>query len=192
MFPPVVGAMMLLGSFGITGLGMIGVVAGKLRGTPRWTQIGGRLVGAAVTGYGLLWLVGLLGSPRRALAIGEEVSFCGVDCHLHVSVVRIERGNDLGVVLRFRSDAKQANEYPGLLRLRVIDSAGRGYLPSDGVIAEPLGAGATIEREFRFTVPPAAGAPALVVSYDGWLDYLVPGRGNPLAQRRIRLSLDRA
>lgn len=192
MFPPVVGALIVLATLGAAGLGLVGLAVGKVRDEGRWKKLGGRTVVAAVTGYGLLWLVGLFGSPRRALAIGEEVSFCGLDCHLHVSVVRSERGRDLGVVIRFRSNAKAADEYPGLLRLEVVDSSGRRYSPSDGLIAEPLNAGATIDRQFRFTVPPEALAPALVVSYGGWLDYLLPGQGNPLAQRRVRLTLDRA
>ncbi len=192
MFPPVVGALILLGSLGIAGLGLLALLRGTLRRDARLRRVGWLVALGAVGGYGILWLVGLFGSPHRALAIGEEVRFCGLDCHLHVSVVRSERGNDLGVMVRFRSDAKRAEEYPGLLRLEVVDSDGRRYAPSDGQIAEPLEAGATIEREFRFTVPAEARAPALVVSYAGWLDYLLPGAGNPLAQRRLRLTLDRA
>jgi hypothetical protein len=120
------------------------------------------------------------------------VSFCGLDCHLHVSVVRADWGRDLGVVVRFRSNARAADEYPGLLTVEVVDSASRRYRPSEGMIAEPLNAGATIEREFHFSLPPEAVASALVLSNGGWLDYLLPGRGNPIAQRRIRLALDRA
>ena len=150
------------------------------------------MAAGTVAAYGLVWLIATLGASSQALALGQELSFCGVDCHLHVSVVRAERGGDLGVVIRFRSDAKMADEFPGLLRLEVVDSSQRRYQPSDGMIAEPLNAGATIEREFRFTVPPEAATPVLVVSYGGWLDYLLPGRGNPIAQRRIRLVLDQA
>ena len=190
MFPPFVGLLMLLGSLGLAGLGLVTLVIGMVQGRPPLARIGGQMTAASGVGYGLLWLVGLLGSPHRSLAVGQEVSFCGLDCHLHVSVVRSERRGDLGVVVRFRSNARAAAEYPGLLRLEVVDSSGHRYQPSDGMIAEPLDAGATIEREFRFTVPPEARGPTLVVSYNGLMDYLVPGRANPIAQRRIRLALD--
>jgi hypothetical protein len=189
MFPPLVGALLVLGSLGVAGMGLGALVLGRLRREPRWTRAGARLVGIALVGYAALWMAGLAGTPRRALALGDELSFCGLDCHLHVSVVRADRTNDLAVTVRFRSDARAVDEYPGLLRIEVVDSAGRRYAPSAGMIAEPLGPGATIEREFRFAVPAEAPAPTLVVSQGGWLDYLLPGRGNPLAQRRTRLAL---
>jgi len=192
MFPPFFGALLLLGALGLAGLGLGASVVGRVRNEARWGRAGAWLLGIALLGYPLLWVAGLVGTPRQTLAVGEELSFCGLDCHLHVSVVRADRANDLTVMVRFRSDAKAAAEYPGLLRLEVIDGTGRRYSPSAGMIAEPLGAGATIEREFRFAVPPEASGPALVVSHGGWLDYLLPGRGNPLAQRRIRLTLDDA
>lgn len=192
MFSPFVGALIVVGALGMTGLGLGLVVYGRMKGVSRWVRAGVGLTLATVAGYGLVWVIGLVGTPRRALPLGEEVAFCGLDCHLHVSVVRIERAGDLGVVVRFRSNARAADEFPGLLRLEVVDASGRRYQPSAGMIAEPLSAGEAIEREFRFSVPAEAQAPTLVVRSGGWLDYLVPGRGNPLAQERTRLALDRA
>ena len=58
-----------------------------------------------------------------------------------------------------------------------------------GFGAEPLAAGATVERELSFAVPAAAGEPVLEVTWGGWLDYLVPGSGNVLVQRLRPLAL---
>jgi hypothetical protein len=128
-------------------------------------------------------------TPKRLVPVGEEISFCGLDCHLHVSVKRVSRAGDLTVLLQFRSDARAANEYPGELRFLVEDATGRRYSPSAGMIAEPLPAGATIEREFRFSLPRDSLGPRLLISSGGWLDFLVPGEANPWVKMRTALAL---
>jgi hypothetical protein len=189
MFPPVISVLIVLATLALVGFGMLLVIVGRIQGQAFLPRVGVRLAGAAASLYAVAWLVGLLGTRSQLLAPGQEVSFCGLDCHLHVSVVAAERDRDLGVRVRFRSDAKQALEYPGLLRIAVVDEAGRTFAPTAGFAAEPLPAGETMDREFRFMLPADATAPRLVVSYDGWLDYLLPGRGNPLVQRRLALDL---
>lgn len=186
---PVIGTLVLLAALGAVGIGLVTMVVGLIRGRGSLFGVGARVTGAVVAGYGLVWVVGYLTAPARLVGPGEEVQFCGLDCHLHVSAVAVTRGTDLAVTLRFRSDARGAAEYPGLLKLVVVDGAGRRYAPSAGMMAEPLEAGQTIEREFRFSVPPDGGAARLEVSYDSVMDYLVPGLGNPLAQRRTPLAL---
>ena len=189
MFPSFIGPLIMLAALGLIGLGLLLVVIGRMQRQAFLPRVGIRLAGFAVAGYAGAWLVGWAAAPTRVLAVGEEVSFCGLDCHLHVSVLRADRSRDLGVAVRFRSDAKRALEYPGLLRIAVVDQEGRTYLPASGMIAEPIHPGEIVERDFRFSLPPGAAAPRLVVTYDGWLDYLVPGAGNPLVQRRARLDL---
>ena len=189
MIPPILGAMILIGTLAVVGLGLTAIVIGLVRSQPAWTRLGAIVATLGVAGWAIVWVIGLATGPRRSLSRGEELHFCGVDCHLHISVVRATRDTDIGVVLRFRSDAKSADEFPGLLRYVVVDSAGRPYLPASGIIAEPLPAGETIEREFRFSVPPEARRPQLRIYWPGKLDYLVPGRANPLVQQRVELSL---
>jgi hypothetical protein len=190
MIPPVIGVLILLAALGLIGSGMVVGLVGRHLRRAALSRAGIVVAGLGGVGYAGAWLIGLAASPARLLLSGQEVSFCGVDCHLHVSVVRVDRVTDLGVHVRFRSDAKRALEYPGLLRLAVVDRAGRRYLPSSGLVAEPLRPGETIEREFRFGVPVGSSGARLQVWYGGWLDYLIPGRANPLAQRRLGLDLD--
>ena len=178
-----------MGAFGLASLGVVGVLAGLLKREPSWIRSGMLVIGLALSGYGLAWGAGFAGGKSKVLPIGAEVGFCDVDCDLHVSVVRVAREGDLAVTVRFRSDAREATGHPSQLRLAVVDAQGRRYLPSSSPIAEPLGPGAVVERAVRFGVPVSAGSPRLEVSYDGLLDYLVPGPGNAWVQRRTLLAL---
>lgn len=143
----------------------------------------------AAVGFATLWSIGVWGGPSRVLPLGDELSVCGLDCHLHVAVVGFERRADLSITLRFRSDSQPSRERPEDLAIRVVDSTGRTYAALKGRPAERLAPGTIIEREYRFAVPPSADPVALVAHHKDVLDYFVPGSGNPLAQRRIRLSL---
>ena len=42
--------------------------------------------GAMLAVYALFWGLGFVLAPTTVLAPGKDVSFCGLDCHLHVSV----------------------------------------------------------------------------------------------------------
>ena len=63
---------------------------------------------AAAAGYALLLMAGPLLTRSRTLLPGEELSFCGFDCHLHVSATSERLDDSLDVTLRLRSDAKAA------------------------------------------------------------------------------------
>ncbi|MEO8450461.1 MAG: hypothetical protein ABI647_11750 [Gemmatimonadota bacterium] len=189
MIPPFVGQLMLMGTAATVALALIAGIVGLLSGQRRIVEISLAVSGLVVLVYTLGWGGTLLAARYRVLAPGEEVSFCGLDCHLHVSVAKVERTRGLGVTVRFRSDAKVALEYPSELWIGVVDRTGREYLPSDGVIAEPLRAGETMERELHFALPAEAAEPRLIVTWKGGIDYLVPGEGNPLVQRRSSLAL---
>jgi hypothetical protein len=191
MIPPFIGQLMFMGTAATLAVALIVAIAGLLSGHPR---IAGASLGAAgvvLLCYALGWGGALLVARHRVLAPGEEVSFCGLDCHLHVSVAKAERERtgDLGVTVRFRSDARAAPEYPSELRIGVIDGNGHEYLPSDGLISAPLRAGETVENTFHFALPADAAEPKLIVTWKGKIDYLVPGDGNPLVQRRSLLAL---
>lgn len=188
MIPVFAGMLVVLGALALIGFGLVLVIAGVMARRPGVTRAGGILAGMAMGTWGLAWVVGYLGSPSGVLPIGRELSFCTVDCHLHVSVVGVRKDRDLAVRLRFRNDARREPEYPFHLDIAVQDGSGRLQRPSSGMVAEPLGAGESVDRELRFAVSGDA-SPTLVVRYAGWLDYLIPGRGNALAQGRLRLGL---
>ncbi len=189
MIPVFVGMLIVLGTLVLVGFGLVVAIAGSVTRRAGVVRAGATLAGLALLGWGVAWVAGYVASPSRVVPVGEELSFCSLDCHLHVSVVEARRNGGLAVTLRFRNDARREPEYPFHLDIVARDSAGRLYPPSSGLVAEPLGAGQTVEREFRFALAPDAGAPTLMVRYDGWMDYLVPGRGNALVQGRVRLGL---
>ena len=154
-----------------------------------------RLARRVLTATGVvagLYAAVLIGGPlltrERTLAPGSEVSFCGFDCHLHVSVAGASRPGPVEVILQFRSDAKAAPEFPGVLLVRALDSAGRRYPPLEPVPDAPLGPGETRTHAVSFDVPVNAGPVRVVVSWDG-LDYLIPGPQNPLVQQRATLAI---
>jgi hypothetical protein len=156
----------------------------------------GRLAGrAALAGgawlgvYALLVLAGPLVARERVLGLGDELSFCGFDCHLHVSVVEVRHDNGVDVTMRARSDARQVREYPSHLRVRVRDLAGREFAPAAGQLARTLGAGESYTERLRFELPADALEPRLVVSWGDWMDYIVPGPENALVQQRSSIRL---
>lgn len=135
--------------------------------------------------HAMLIAAGPLLARKRVLAAGTELSFCGFDCHLHVSA----RSGDAPevVVLRFRSDARAVPEHPGWLRVRGQDANGVAHEPLGAIPDTPLAAGETIEHPVRF----ARGAriERVVITWRDWDRYLVPGPGNPLVQARVSLDL---
>lgn len=146
------------------------------------------LVGTgAVAVHAALLVAGPLLAGERVLAPGSELSFCGFDCHLHVSAAR---GSAPGaVVLRFRSDARAVAERPGYLRVRGFDARGNEYEPLEGIPDAPLMAGDTVERLLTFAPAPGARIERVAVTRRDWENYLVPGPENPLVQRRRTLAL---
>jgi hypothetical protein len=189
MLPPFLGMLLLLGTVAAIvvalGMALIAGLGGRSRPARRALMAASGMAGL----YALFWLLGLALARREVLPPGQQLSFCGLDCHLHVSVRQVRTGPALGVTVQFASDAKQAPERPADLRFRLRDAAGQEYAPSNNVPDTALRAGASWEFELRFPAAvPAAGA-VLIVTWDGGIDYLVPGAGNPLVQRQRRLAL---
>ncbi|HEV8612472.1 MAG TPA: hypothetical protein VGQ73_03110, partial [Gemmatimonadales bacterium] len=118
-----------------------------------------------------------------------SVSFCGLDCHLHVSVDGVKAGTDLGVMVRFSSNAMRAPEWPRELQFRLLDGSGREYAPVNQVPDSALRAGESWTHELHFPAEAKPAGAMLLVSWKPGIDYLVPGAGNPLVQRRRRLAL---
>ncbi|HQR16737.1 MAG TPA: hypothetical protein PK948_00115 [Gemmatimonadales bacterium] len=158
-----------------------------------------RLAGRALFGTGGLVLVYLaataafaLLTPRRVLPLGQELHFCGFDCHLHVSVLGSESEDDrVGVTVRLRSDAKQEPEYPQYLEFRLVGVHGEVAVPESDFrgFLEPLAAGQSHDGSIFFNVP-ATGYPySLRVTYPGLIDALLLGPANSRAQGKTTLGL---
>ena len=71
----------------------IGVVRGNARLSRRAAMVGAALLGT----YGALLLAGPLLLGRRTLAPGQELAFCGVDCHLHLTTTHVARNGGVDV-----------------------------------------------------------------------------------------------
>ena len=183
------GTLAFLGTAAITAGVVLGLAYALGRGDhPLLRRLG--VFGAVVlAGYALLLAAGPAVTPPRALAPGQELSFCGFDCHLHVSALGARREGGLDVTLRFRSDARRAPEFPGRLAVRVVDQAGREFVPVEPLPRNELPAGETATHTLRFPVPDDAVAPRVTVTWTSWLDWLVPGPGNPMVQRKATLEL---
>jgi hypothetical protein len=123
----------------------------------------------------------------RVLPPGAELSFCGFDCHLHVSAKRGALPDQ--IVLRFRSDAKAVPEHPGNLRIRGYDEHGNAYRPLGAIPDIPLLAGDTVERVVLFAPADGLRIERIGITWRDWESYLVPGPENPLVQRRRSLAL---
>jgi hypothetical protein len=189
MLPPFLGALLLLGTVGVVVLSPAVVVWASLKGNSGLARGGLVAAGGMAAVYGLFWILGVVLAPRFTLAPGKGVSFCGLDCHLHVSVAGVHSGAGLGVMVRFSSNARSAPEWPGKLRFRLKDAAGQEYSPINQVPDSALRAGAEWTHELRFPPGTPVDGTVLMVTWGGLLDYLVPGTGNPLAQRQRRLAL---
>jgi hypothetical protein len=182
-----------IGAFFLTGLviaaGLVVVAVAAFTGRPRLLTAAAAGTAAWLVCYALAILAGPALTRPRTLGLGEELSFCGLDCHLHLAVTDVRRDGDVTVRLRFRSDAKAAAEYPSHLRVRVLDAAGRQYAAEPAVDLEPLAAGAEYARDLHFRIPAGATAERLVATWGDWPDYVVPGPENALVQRRRSILL---
>src|SRR5439155_20147901 len=103
LIPPILGLFLLLATAGVVGLALVTHLYGRWAGNAALAR--GSLLGAAAVAaaYGLIWIVTVATTRTRGLVLGDEVHFCGLDCHLHVSVLEVKRESDLGVRVRFRS-----------------------------------------------------------------------------------------
>ncbi len=155
-----------------------------------------RRTGLATAAFTALYLVGTAisvgAAPSRVLPLGQELSFCGFDCHLHVSIVAVETDEDrIGLVVRARSDAKSEPEFPQELQFRLVGKDGSVLVPfQEGkTFEEPLGAGASAVDTVTF-VAPFAGTPySLRVVYRGLPEALLLGPANSRAAGKTTLGL---
>ena len=141
----------------------------------------------AIAVHAAVLVAGPLLARDRVLAPGSEISFCGFDCHLHVSAARGARPG--AVLLRFRSDAGAVAEHPGYLRVRGFDARGNAYDPVDPIPDVPLVAGDTVEHVLTFAPAQGERIERVELTWRDWETYLVPGPENPLVQRRRTLAL---
>jgi hypothetical protein len=179
------GMLLLIGLLLTLAAALLASVYAIGRGNRRLLRNALLMAAAATTVHAILVLAGPLLIPSRVLAEGSEVSFCGFDCHLHVSARR--GASPDAVVLRFRSDAGAVPEHPGWLRVLAYDTEGVSHEPLDPISATLLAAGDTLEQTLRF--PQGARIERAVVTWREWDRYLVPGPGNPLVQARTSLAL---
>jgi hypothetical protein len=192
MLPPFLGALLLVGTAVCLAIALAAALLARSRGRPdlgRWALFA---AGGIAAVYGAFWLLGVTLAPTTVLPPGKSLSFCGLDCHLHVSVGAVRTEPYFSVIVHVASDAKAAPEWPGKLRYRLRNAAGLEMAPTNQIPDLPLEAGANRDFELRFAAPAAANGSTLVVTWDSSLDYLVPGAGNPLVQARRRLALPAA
>jgi hypothetical protein len=148
------------------------------------------MAGLAVLGvYGALLLAGPLLVGRRTLAPGEELAFCGVDCHLHLTATHVARDGGLDVTVRARSDAREVPEDPRHVSLSVVDANGTRYPADSMTLDTPLGPGDAYERTVHFGVPATATGLRLVGTWRGWPAYAIPGPDNIFVQQRSGIAL---
>lgn len=192
MLPPFLGALLLAATVVGTAAAIVAALLSRSLHRPdvgRWSLIAG---GVVVVVYGGFWLLGMALAPTTLTAPGQAVSFCGLDCHLHVSVGAVQTDPYMSVTVHLASNAKAAPEWPGKLRFRLRNGDGQEIAPTNQIPDLPLAAGTERDYELRFASPAAVKGAALIVTWNGGLDYLVPGAGNPLVQARRRLALPAA
>lgn len=179
-------ALVILLALGVT---LFGFARGD-RTLARRGAVGTAIVaGLYLAAVGLsIWL-----APRRVLPLGQELAFCGFDCHLHLSVMGSETEEDrIGVFLSARSDAKREPEYPRALRFRLIGSNGEVLVPDNEArqFRQPLEAGASYVDSLYFTVPPSGFPYTLRITYPGPIDALLLGPANSRAAGKTTLAIE--
>jgi len=186
------GVLALIGSALLVVFGLGITVFGLARGDRRVA----RRAALGTSGLVIVYLLGVALSgalaPRRGLPIGEELSFCGFDCHLHVSVVGSESEEDLvGVIVKIRSDAQREAEFPRFLQFRLLGADGTVLVPlRDGQwFTEPLDAGQEKVEKLYFKRPTEAFPYSLRVIYPDLPEALLLGPANSRAVGKTTLSI---
>lgn len=157
------------------------------RGDRRLLVRVGQVAAAGAVAWALLLAAWPRAVPETALAPGGELHFCGLDCHMHVSVVQAEAGEPWRLTLRLRSDARRAPDFPQYLRLRVIGSDGRRYVPDVASLAAPLVAGADDRRDITVALPAGVRPDRLVASWADWPSVVIPGPDQRWVRERTAL-----
>ena len=201
MLAHLLGTLATLATFGLVGIALLVALLSYLRGRRSPALRALALAGVVVTLYGLGIALPALLTPTKVLPPSEELSFCGFDCHLHVAVVATmadppdsTRSRHVAVGVQVRSDAVQAPEHPSLLRIRLVDRAGREYEAEpapDGSdrFTQVLEAGQSYTRSLSFVLPAGAAVQGLRVTWRVWPDYWVLGPGNTFLRRKTLLAV---
>jgi hypothetical protein len=173
---------------GVTGALLVAAF-GLVRGNTIVARRAG-MIGLALLGvYAALLLAGPLLLGRRTLVPGQELAFCGFDCHLHLTATHVARDGGLDVTVRARSDARSAPEDPRYVTLSVVDASGARYPADSMTLNTPLGPGDSYEHTLHFAVPAAATGLRRVGTWQGWPAYANPGPDNIFVQRRSSILL---
>jgi len=169
-----------------------------------------RMAGIAAASGAVVYLSLLLGfsaaSRTLILAHGQEKYFCEIDCHLAYTVMDVKSqlsadSNDYVVTLRTRFDEnttsshrpKDAPLMPSPREVRVIDSAGRQYVPvtSAGTsLMTPLKPGDFYTTDLEFKIPKDARELRLLLNtVPAWPDHLVIGDENSFLHKKTYFAL---
>ena len=186
-----IGMLLLTATVGVTLLSGIFWIRSR---RPLW---GWLVFGTPVTYFLLLIIVTLL-SGRQTLAPGVPQHFCGfyLDCHLSVTVTKVERGPSAWTVtLRVGNNARRVALAPVGLRVTLMrpDSGEVRLVPeqegSDGL----LQAGEAREFTVAFAAPPDGTTPTLRVTEGVGVDRIIEGAllgdDDALGRGRVRLGL---
>jgi len=192
MLAHLLGFLILLGSALLVVLGLGVLVFALARGNGRLARRAAALTGS----YAVLYLACTAGvallTPRRVLPPGDELSFCGLDCHLHVSVVGGDTTRDrIAVIVRVRSDARQEPEYPQYLQFRLVGPDGTAMPPENEgrAFSAVLPAGQEYVDSLVFPVASASQRYTLRVTYPGPIDALLFGPASSGATGKTTLAL---
>ncbi len=201
MLAHLLGTLATLATFGLIGIALVVALHGYIRGRRSRALRALALAGVVVALYGLAIALPALLTPTKTLQPGEELSFCGFDCHLHVAVVATmadppdpARSRNISLGVQVRSDAVQAPEHPSLLRFRLVDRTGREYsaepMPNDGdPFAQVLEAGQSYTRTLSFVLPAGEEVQGLRVTWRAFPDYWVLGLANTFLRRKTLLAV---
>ena len=181
------GAFLLLAA-GITG-SLLVIALGLVSSKPRWVRRAAFVGTSLLAVYGGLLVAGPALLGRRTLMPGQELAFCGFDCHLHLTATHVARNGGLQVTVRARSDARAAPEDPRNVTLSVVDANGARYTADSMTLDTPLGPGDSYERTLHFDIPVSATGLRLVGTWQGWPAYAIPGPDNIYVQRRSGIAL---
>jgi len=192
MLAHLLGVLTLIGSAILLVLGLGVTAFGLARGDRRLARRAALGTGGLVVAYLLgVVLSGAL-APRQVLPFGSELSFCGFDCHLHLSITQVDMEEDrIGLVVQARSDAKGEPEYPGYLQFRLVGKRGMAVAPfQEGkTFREPIQAGQSTTDTVTFVAPPEDSPYTLRIIYPDLPEALLLGPANSRAVGKTTLAL---
>lgn len=174
---------------------------------PKFARVAALIIAAGAVVYFALLLGFSAGSHATTLARGQEKYFCEIDCHLAYSIVDVKTQPDgrYFITLRTRFDEtttspnrpKDAPLTPSPREVRLIDSAGREYLPlaTQGTpLLTPLKPADSYTTQLEFQLPKdapkdATGLRLLLNTTPGWPDHVVIGDENSWLHKKTYFAL---